>query len=53
MKFRLLGFIPGDDGRETDLVHAREEGKEGKYQRRPDPFVLVEGVDDGERLRFS
>jgi hypothetical protein len=49
----LLGFIPGDDWRKTDLVHARKEGEEGKYKRRPDELVLVEEGDDVERLWFG
>jgi hypothetical protein len=46
----LLGFVPGDDWRETNLVHARKEGEEGKYKRRPDELIFVEEGDDVERL---
>jgi hypothetical protein len=47
---RLLSFIPGDNWREADLVHARKEGKEGENERRPDEFVVVEEGDDVESL---
>jgi len=47
----LLGFIPGDDWREANLVHAREEGEEGENQRGPNELVFVEEGDDVERLR--
>lgn len=40
---RILGFVPGNDRREADLPHAREDGESGKYERRPYPFVLVKG----------
>jgi hypothetical protein len=46
----LLGFIPSDNGRETNLVHAREESEEGEDQRSPDELVLVEERDNVEGL---
>jgi hypothetical protein len=49
----LLGFIPGDDGRQANLVHARKEGEEGENKRGPDELVLVEEGDDVERLRVG
>ena len=49
----LLGFVPSDDWREANLVHACEEGEEGEYQRRPNKLVLVKKRDDAERLRFG
>jgi len=48
--FRLLSFVPGDNWRKSDLVHARKEGKEGEDERCPDEFVLVEEGDDVEGL---
>lgn len=49
----LLGFVPSDDWREANLVHACEEGEEGEYKRCPDEFVVVQEGDDAERLRFG
>ena len=45
----LLSFIPGDNGRKTDLVHAREESECGEDERGPDELVLVE---EGKELEW-
>ncbi len=46
----LLGFVPSDDWREANLVHARKEREEGEYQRCPYELPLVEEVNDTECL---
>lgn len=46
----LLSFIPGDDWRKTNLVHAREEGECCEDERGPDELVLVEEGNELEWL---
>lgn len=50
MPFRLLSLVPGDDWREADLVHAREEGERSEDERGPDELVLVEEGNELEWL---
>ena len=51
MLFCLLSLVPGNDWREADLVHAREEGEEGEHERCQDELVLVEEGNDIECLQ--
>ena len=46
----LLSLVPGDDWRETNLVHAREEGERGEDERGPNELVLVEEGNELEWL---
>jgi hypothetical protein len=46
----VLGFVPGDNGRKTNLPHAREDGKGCEYERRPYPLVLIENIENAESL---
>jgi hypothetical protein len=49
MLFCLLSLVPGNDWRETDLVHARKEGERGEDERGPDELILVE---EGNELKW-
>ena len=51
MRSCLLGFVPSDNWRKTDLVHAREEGEGCEDERGPDELVLVEEGKELEWLR--
>ena len=41
-----LCFIPGHDGRATDAIHTREEGKDGEENRCKDEFEFVQRRQD-------
>lgn len=42
----LLSFIPGNDGREANLPHPREEGQRCEDQGRDEPLVFVQHSED-------
>ena len=48
----LLSFVPGDDWRKTNLVHARKESERGEDERSPDELVLIEESKNVEWLKL-
>ena len=45
-EFAEVCLVPGDDGGEADLPHAREEGERGEEEGREEEFEVVEGGED-------
>lgn len=46
----LLSFVPGDNRRKTNLIHAREEGERREDEWGPDKLILIEEGNELERL---